>query len=449
MSHNLSNHEVQEHACRALANIPNAPAADTEAALQAIIDAMHRHDRIAEVQEEACRAIVTLALAAPENKSKLHEKSVSHAVVCALRRFPLVQLVQQEAANAIAHLAYEHPDLNRAITELDAVSLLVAAMRNFGSNSKLQLNVCGGLSALAFNNPVAQRQVSDLGGVPFILKAMRDFDRVRILELGCSLLGTLAWNPEIKEKVAEACVPTIIDTMRKYPESPCLQKATIRAAAQFAFDSEKNRVLLYEANAVKLIVKALREHMANSKLVGHALVALTYLCWENGAIASAIMDSDALSVVEDVMKAHGSCDRVASRANHLRRILQRRSTPTTGDAPPFPVGSPVLPYGRAGTSFSPPGSPTDRGGNGNRRGGRSNAGGNNHSPLNNSRSGGGGGSAFPTGLPSGGGGGRGGGGGNGGGGRGAYGGGNGGGKRGGGGGGGGRGGGSGRGGNRK
>jgi hypothetical protein len=363
MAHNLPNHEVQEHACRALANISGVPQADADAALQAIVDAMNRHERIPEVQEEACRAIVTLALAAPENKSKLHERNVGLAVVGAMRRFPNVQLVQQEAANAIAHLAYEHHDLNKTITELEAVNLIINAMRTYPSNSKLQLNSCGGLSALAFNNPIAQRQVFDLGGVPFILRAMKDFDRVRILELGCSLLGTLAWNSQIKEKVAEACVPTIIHTMREHPDNACLQKATIRAAGQFAFDSERNRVLLYEANAVELIIKALNEHVQNSKLVSHALVALTYLCWENGDIANAIMNSDCLDVVDRVMQVHSGCDSVARRAQHLRRILLRRNTPTGAECDPFPSASPVLPYNPRGHGFansismSPPTSP--------------------------------------------------------------------------------------------
>lgn len=347
MTNNLPNHEVQEHACRALANISGASTTETDLALQHIVEAMVRHDRIPEVQEEACRAIVTLALAHPENKTKLFEKRVGDAVVYALKRFPHAQLVQQEAANAIAHLAYEHQALNQLITDLDGVSALINAMKTFPANAKLQTNACAGLSALAFNNQGAQKQVYDMDGVPCILRAMRDFDKVRIQELGCSLLGTLAWNPKIKERVAEECVPTIIATMRNHTSSGLLQKATIRATAQFAFDSEKNRMLLFEAGGVPLIVNALRDHMDNSKLVSHALVALTYLCWENTLIAAAIMEAGALDIVDGVLDVHSSNDRVVSRAQHLRKILLRRSGSPAGDAPsPLAPASPLAPPSR-------------------------------------------------------------------------------------------------------
>lgn len=65
------NSEVQEHACRALANINAVPASECTVALEHVLSAMRHHAHVGEVQEAGCRAIVTLALIAPANKDEL------------------------------------------------------------------------------------------------------------------------------------------------------------------------------------------------------------------------------------------------------------------------------------------------------------------------------------------------------------------------------------------
>uniref|UniRef100_A0A0A9Z916 Protein aardvark n=1 Tax=Lygus hesperus TaxID=30085 RepID=A0A0A9Z916_LYGHE len=108
--------EVQEHACRALANISHVPLADCAIALEHIVLAMRRHELVAEVQEAACRAMVTISLISPTNKDRLFVFGAANVVIAAMLHFPKSRLVQQEACNALAHLAYEHTQLNRAIT---------------------------------------------------------------------------------------------------------------------------------------------------------------------------------------------------------------------------------------------------------------------------------------------------------------------------------------------
>ena len=56
--------------------------------------------KVAEVQEEASRAIVTLSLVSPKNKDLLHKHGASRCVIQALRQFNKNSVVQQEASNA-------------------------------------------------------------------------------------------------------------------------------------------------------------------------------------------------------------------------------------------------------------------------------------------------------------------------------------------------------------
>lgn len=344
MRNHPNNHEVQEHACRALANISNVSLADSVAALDQIVAAMRRHENISEVQEEACRAIVTLSLVSPSNKDRLYELLGADAVIAAMKRFPHIQLVQQEACNALAHLAYEHSDLNRAVTRLGGVALLLTAMRTHKSSPKVQLNACGGLSALAFDNTVAQQQIFELGGVQCVIHAMDNFERLRMLELGCSVLGTLAWNTEIKERVAVDAIPEILKAMRAHSNNALLQKSTCRAISQFAFNSENNRQLLADAGAIPLIVNAMRTHLATEKLIVHALKALTYLCWENTQVAETIISERVEEVLQRIVEHYEQTHRVYNEAVHLSKILFRK---TTGSPSPGvrivspPIASPM------------------------------------------------------------------------------------------------------------
>ncbi|CAD2218227.1 hypothetical protein, conserved [Angomonas deanei] len=326
MRNHLNSHEVQEHACRALANITNVGLEDSAAAIEQIVLAMRRHERIQEVQEEACRAMVTLSLVSPANKDRLWELKGAEAVAAAMAHFPDVPLVQQEASNALAHLAYEHPKLNKTVTEVHGVSLLLKAMRRHKSNPKIQLNACGGLSALAFDNPVAQRQIFELGGVKCVIDAMSCSERLRMLELGCSVLGTLAWNTDIKEKVAVDAIPEILAAMRDHEDSPLLQKSTCRAISQFAFNSENNRQLLSDAGAIPLIVHSMRTHLSSEKLVTHALKALTYLCWESNQVAEKIIEENIEEVLQQTVQQYSNVPRVYNEAIHLSKILFRKTS---------------------------------------------------------------------------------------------------------------------------
>lgn len=65
------NSEVQEHACRALANINAVPPNECTIALEHVLSAMRHHAHVGEVQEAGCRAVVTLALISPTNKDEL------------------------------------------------------------------------------------------------------------------------------------------------------------------------------------------------------------------------------------------------------------------------------------------------------------------------------------------------------------------------------------------
>nr|CCC90947.1 conserved hypothetical protein [Trypanosoma congolense IL3000] len=344
MRNHSHNAEVQEHASRALANIGGTFSDELAPALELIVGAMRRHEHVCEVQEETCRAIVTLSLISASYKDKLFELGAAECVIAAMRNFPSIQVVQQEACNALAHLAYEHPKLNNAVTELKGVEFLLKAMKAYVNVPKIQLNACGGLSALAFDNTIAQKQIYDLGGVACIIRAMENFERLRMLELGCSVLGTLAWNSEIKESVAVVAIPEILKSMRVHHASPLLQKSTCRAISQFAFNSESNRKLLAESGAIPLIVTAMRTHITTDKLLVHGIKALTYLCWENSQVAESIINEGIEGVLQNIVDTYPAGTRVCGEASHLSKILFRKvsssSSPLARVCSP-PVFSPV------------------------------------------------------------------------------------------------------------
>ncbi|KAG5472299.1 hypothetical protein LSCM1_03698 [Leishmania martiniquensis] len=327
-----NNHEVQEHACRALANISNVSLEDSAAALELIVAAMRRHDSISSVQEEACRAIVTLSLVSPSNKDRLYDLLGADAVMEAMKRFPRVALVQQEACNALAHLAYEHSNLNGAVTRLGGVLQLLTAMRLHRENAKVQLNACAGLSALAFDNTVVQQQIFESSGVQLIIYAMGNVERLRMLELGCSVLGTLAWNADIKERIAASAIPAILKVMCAHENNALLQKSACRAISQFAFNSERNRQLLASSDAIPLIVKAMRTHLRVEKLILHGLKALTYLCWENTQVAEAIIKAGAEEALRRAIQYYPPAHRAVRESVHLCKILFRKTTGGPGQS---------------------------------------------------------------------------------------------------------------------
>eukprot|EP00388_Colpodella_angusta_P039478 GDKK01047465.1.p1 GENE.GDKK01047465.1~~GDKK01047465.1.p1 ORF type:complete len:388 (-),score=33.35 GDKK01047465.1:84-1160(-) len=121
--------------------------------------------------------------------------------------------------------------------------------------------------------------------------------------------------------------------MAAHHDSPLLQKATCRAISQFAFNSERNRKFLFEANAVPLIMRAVRTHISADKLVSHALVALTYLCWENGTVAEAILSEGADDLLKQISKQYENNDKVFNKAAHLAKILVRKAQSPSSRSP--------------------------------------------------------------------------------------------------------------------
>ncbi|CCW67991.1 unnamed protein product [Phytomonas sp. Hart1] len=377
MRNHPNNQEVQEHACRALVGIFAFPTDDLAPVLTQIIASMRRCERSAEIQEEGCRAIVTLSLLSSANKDILFDLNAPEVVITGMKNFAQVELVQQEACNALAHLAYEHLKLNCAITNLNGVQLLIDLMRTFKHSAKIQLNGCAALSALAFDNITAQEQIFEFGGIPCVIYATDTFDRLRILELGCSLLGNLAWNTTIKEPLAGIAVPHILHMMKKHAGNALLQKSICRAISQFSFNSESNRQLLVESGVIPLIIDSMREHVGSDKLVMHALKALTYLCWESDQVAQMIIDAKIEEVLQQVVVRYVETPRVSNEAIHLCKILFRKisgspSPTASGMSPPsisplavpfFTPGprtggrkkacpSPLAAVGKGGSSFS-------------------------------------------------------------------------------------------------
>ncbi|CCW61713.1 unnamed protein product [Phytomonas sp. EM1] len=344
-----NNQEVQEHACHALVGIYALPSDDLSPALVQVVAAMRRFEKSPEIQEEGCRAIVTLSLLSTANKDLLYDLKAPEVVITAMKNFLHVELIQQEACNALAHLAYEHSKLNWAITDLNGVQFLIDTMNEFKNSSKVQLNACAGLSALAFDNLTAQEQIFELGGIECVIYATKTFEQLRMLELGCSLLGNLAWNTNIKERVAVNAVPHIIDMMKKHSSNALLQKSTCRAISQFSFNSESNRQLLVDSGVIPLIINSMREHLASDKVMIHALKALTYLCWENDQVAKAIIDENIEETLQQVVMRYVEMPRVSNEAIHLCKILFRKTSsspsPTvSGISPPMisPLAAPFF-----------------------------------------------------------------------------------------------------------
>jgi hypothetical protein len=350
------NSDIQLHACRVFSNVSAVPLNDCFAATQQICSAMERFPSAADVQEEACRALVALSLNSIRNKDKMLECHAAELVIEAIRRFPESTSIQQEACNALAHLAYEHQALNMRVTELNGVQVLLDTMRAYPNNLKILLNACGGLSAAAFDNPKAQVQIFESQGAQLVVRAMEMSEKTRMLELGCSLLGTLAWNSSIKEKVAEFALPAIIRVLAHMKDNPLLQKSACRAISQFAFNSESNRKLLMDMQCVPLVVGSIQIHYRHEKLVAHALKALTYLCWESEEVAQIIVEERIFNVLSKIQEYHKSNERIVNESAHLIKILQRKGSAPTLNATAAasmtapPRGYPVSPLGM----LSPP-----------------------------------------------------------------------------------------------
>jgi len=255
----------------------------------------------AALQQEACRAIATLA-ATNDGSSEASCRQVSQALVKAMRNHRGDVMLQQSACGALRSFALDNARNQEILCqEFKAGADIAEAMLNHRGDAELQRKACLVLENFTFGNYRERRQGLNAGAD--IGEAMHNHREDAIVQKkACDALASPACDiARLKELFREMSNPredvvhrqvacdalgnftcgnarnrvilcqelkagaAIVEAMRNHREDVIVQKYACGALANFTYDNARNRkILSQDLNAVLYICMALKTHVANA-----------------------------------------------------------------------------------------------------------------------------------------------------------------------------------------
>ena len=287
---------VQAGGCRALAVFLDArrvSIADLEArkkmvtvngGIGALVAAMQQMPLHAEVQEQGCRALASLAKKSDENQTAISDGNGVEAIVSALSH-PAHRAnasLHKHGCRALRNLAAKHSSNKGLIALHGGVKCLVASMQAHKRNAGVQEEASRALANLAAANAANQTAIARENGMRALVDGMGlHLSNARVQVAGCLALGNLACQDENKVLITDAGgIEALVGSMRSHRSNAEVQEEGCWALLNTGWDgprgSRRARALI-AAGGVAVVCKAMRAPNATARTVEWAQLLLRRL----------------------------------------------------------------------------------------------------------------------------------------------------------------------------
>eukprot|EP00930_Biecheleria_cincta_P041050 TRINITY_DN28122_c0_g1_i1.p1 TRINITY_DN28122_c0_g1~~TRINITY_DN28122_c0_g1_i1.p1 ORF type:complete len:1364 (-),score=249.19 TRINITY_DN28122_c0_g1_i1:396-4457(-) len=296
-----------------------------------VVAALRTHATAAEVQQRGVAAIQALLRLSCSDACETEEDALqkiaaekdSAKLVAAERRAVMAALQEKIA------VAREAAALGRLL-DLGLLPLLIKALHTYPDNPTVQKH---GLDVLRMmctgsRRPDALAALPGLGAVQTVIEGINaNIARPKILEYGCTVLAELSWmSAEVQSEVGtKHGVPTVVRTMKAFPDSCEVQLAAVSAVQALSSDHDVNRNKFFsEDDILALVVEAVQNFQRSEPLQAFGLAALLGLAHTSKDRTEALVSLSALTLAESAKTWHLRSERVHEIANqlidHLRNL---------------------------------------------------------------------------------------------------------------------------------
>ncbi len=255
--------DVQEAACKALVTLclklDNLPKAGGAGAVEAVVAALRAHSANAAVQEQGCWALRNICCNNADNQAKAGGAGAVEAVVAALRTHSANAAVQEQGCRALCNLCTDSADNKAKAGGAGAIEAVVAVLRAHGANLSVQEQGCAALVNLCCDNADNKVKAAGAGAIEAVVAAMRAHgSSARVQEHGCAAVGNLCANTDNEAKAAAAgAIEAVVAALRAHGSNVGVQERGCAALRNLCWTHTSNRARARAAGAVAAVNAAL------------------------------------------------------------------------------------------------------------------------------------------------------------------------------------------------
>ena len=309
--------EVQLWGCGAVWNMSgtlrNQVAFVDSGALDLILEAMDRFRDSIDVQEKAIATLSNLG-AAEENLAILVERGAVSHIVDAMNKHSDIGSVQIKGCSAITNLASHNSPLKQQIMNLGGGGAVVISMVMHPDDFYLQEKALRALRNLCANNEENKRELANIGGIDAVISAMQVHrDEPGVQEEGAWTLSNLAGNDDNKAVIGDCGgIDVIIRAMWVHSDNVAVQEWCCRALFTLTLDAHNGNIVL-EVGGISAVVNAMQAHVDSPAVQEMGCAVLSNLAISDNS-KMRIVDEEALDAIVLAMVLYTDDSQVQERA---------------------------------------------------------------------------------------------------------------------------------------
>ena len=265
MKRSLNAVDVQCEGCKTLCRLAEEDKSHRLAATYAdginwILSAMKHHRNVANMQREACKALLAISIDCHDSPDIVKElsKGATHAIIhCSMSAFPSDEEIQATGCLALGNMAVSL-EICRRIDAEGGIIAIIRSMIQFSDKLRVQEN---GVQALA--NLAAYINIGKIYGVDSamttsvaatIIRAMKSVSNENTKERAFFALAMMNRNiANRKDFVTSDGLSEIIATMRAFPGNGCIQQFGCVILSDFLIMSDYTTQVVQEGGIAALI----------------------------------------------------------------------------------------------------------------------------------------------------------------------------------------------------
>ncbi|KAI0558077.1 Aardvark Armadillo repeat containing protein [Gracilaria domingensis] len=296
MNKSTDNPRVLSHAALLLSNLAfgNSQIKDATGAMggiTAICNGMLTHLNHQGMQARGSLALRNLSYNSELNHKISGENGAAEALIKTIEAYPNDREVVHQSCVALVNLSNINEENRRRITRAKGAPLLVKMMQMHPESMTVNDDCVSIIRNISVGNIEGQFEVGNCGGVALVCQVMRKFEkRGQLAGKACAAIRYLSFLAENRDRVcAEGGIEAIVNILKSHIADPKLVEHALLAIGNATFEHDENKTKIGRCGGIVEIIKVLEQYRLNAGIQEHGCRVLRNLadnCEFNSALAA-------------------------------------------------------------------------------------------------------------------------------------------------------------------
>lgn len=268
--------------------------------IDAVINAMYRHQGDADLQARCCLALRTLTCGLRANQWIAGRACAMESIVRCMKNFPSDVNVQYQGCATLANICSTESENRDRATGIGVIETCVTAMNRKMDHIPLMEHGLAVLRNLCVGNEENQLRIGAAGGLQLILHAMKEHgSNGKILVRGCSALRFMFFSRPNRNTMFECQgLERLIRVLRDGENIPAVAESAILAMGNAIFDHKEAKRYVGRYGGIAAVADVMSKHLDTEAIQEYGCRALrnladsdelnTRLLGDSGAVDTAI-----------------------------------------------------------------------------------------------------------------------------------------------------------------